>query len=956
MFALLLLTILFNKLKFSIMKKLLLLLTALFLAYLSFSQAPVNDLIENAILIDPASYVEENLRLDLATDSGVNAIDCATTGFTKVYYKFTATANANVTATLTDMIDSSITQSFVIFYTAPDLNQTDESQFNVASGCVLGTTASVNVTPGQVYYVQVHRADTNTFSRITFNQVEPPSNDSISNAIEITSSIYSHENLRLDIAAANPGGQNGCPIGGFSTVYYKFTANTDGIANFQVLDQYNNTVDSNNALAIIYTAPNLNATSDTELTVLSNCSYGINTTVNTVSGQSYYVLVYRAENQAISRVYAQISQDVDLTERQALIDLYNAADGPNWDFNTNWNTSAPVSDWVNVEVDNGHVTSVGFPNSDAPGYIPSSILDLTYLETFTAYGNQLSGEVPDFSTLPNIDLVQITSNNFSFADLEPNFTNNSTIPQFIYQSQKAFGDEILYDNPTYGLDYTLEAITNGTNLNYQWVTKDSAVQENIYEDVPGATNPTYTLTNLQEEDLDNYTCLVTSPIIPELTLERALVRFRAPVSQQERDALIALYNSTDGDNWVDNTNWLTSAHVDEWAGISTEGNRVTIINRNFQNLNGQLPDEIGDLIHLKELRISVNANLTGSIPSTIGNLTELRWLRLQLNGHTGSIPTSVSNLTNLSRVYLQDNQLTGTIPSGFGNASNMYQLFLDNNQLDGDIPSSLGNLSALVSFGMSNNNLSGTLPSELSGLTSILLFDISNNDINGVIPDWSAINDPGNASFNLTNNYFDFSDLEPFVNNGTTYSSLEYSPQRTLDQEEEIMSPPGVDIELNVDDVTIDRNLEDNASSNLYQWYKDNTPIDGANSSIYTIVNAQISDSGIYHCEITNSLLPDLTIVRADITVIVDDSLSVENFDNDSFILFPNPAKDWLTIKTKHLENASAKIFNVNGQLLLQKPLTAEITTLAIDQLSAGTYIIKIDSNHGSSTKQLIKQ
>ncbi len=938
------------------MKKSLLLLIPLIITLTSYGQVPSNDLIANATLIDPSSFVDENLRLDLATDSGVNSIDCGTSGFSKVYYKFNATANANVVSTLTDMINTPITQSFVIFYTAPDLNQNDESQLSVASGCVLGTTASVSVTAGQAYYIQVHRSDVNTFSRVTFEQVEPPVNDSIIDAIEITSSIYSHENLRLDIAALNAGGQNGCTLTDFPTVYYKFTANTNGTANFQVLDQNNNAVDNNNAFAIIYTAPNLNATSDTELTLISNCAFGANTSINIVSGQSYYAILYRAEAQATSRVYAQISQDVDPSERQALIDLYNAADGPNWDFNTNWNTSAPVSDWVNVQVDNGHVTSVGFPNSEAPGFIPSSILDLTYLESFIAYGNQLSGELPDFSILPNIESVQITNNSFSFADLEPNFTNNSTIPQFNYQSQKAFGDEILYDNPTYGQDYTLEAITSGTNLSYQWAIKDSAIQETIYENVPGATSATYTLTNLQEEDLDNYTCFVTSPLIPELTLERALIRFRAPVSQQERDALIALYNSTDGDNWADNTNWLTSAHVDDWAGVSTEGNRVTVLNRNFQNLNGQLPDEIGDLIHLKELRISVNENLTGSIPSTIGNLTELRWFRLQLNSLTGAIPTSVSNLTNLSRVYLQDNQLTGTIPSGFGNALDMYQIFLDNNQLDGNIPSSLGNLSALVSFGMSNNNLSGTLPSELSGLSSIVLFDISNNDINGTIPDWSAINNPANASFELTNNYFDFSDLQPFLNNGVSYSSVNYSPQRTLDTEEEIQSLPGVDIELTVEDSTINRNGNDTATSNQYQWFKDGIEISGANASTYTIVNAQESDSGVYHCEITNPLVPDLTIVRANITVIIDDSLGIEEFQEEGFALYPNPAQDWITIKTKSLQNASVRLFNINGQLLMEKPIKSEITSLSIEQFSEGVYILSLKSDTTNDTKRFIKQ
>ena len=112
----------------------------------------------------------------------------------------------------------------------------------------------------------------------------------------------------------------------------------------------------------------------------------------------------------------------------------------------------------------------------------------------------------------------------------------------------------------------------------------------------------------------------------------------------------------------------------------------------------------------------------------------------------------------------------------------------------------------------------------------------------------------------------------------------------------------------------------------------------------------------MYYCEITNATLPDLTIIRANITVIVDDNLSVNDFEDDTFVMFPNPAKDWLTIKTKHLNNASAKVFNINGQLLLEKPLISEITSLAIDQLSAGTYIITIDSDYGTSTKRFIKQ
>ncbi len=38
----------------------------------------------------------------------------------------------------------------------------------------------------------------------------------------------------------------------------------------------------------------------------------------------------------------------------------------------------------------------------------------------------------------------------------------------------------------------------------------------------------------------------------------------------DRTALVALYNATDGPNWVDNTNWLTDAPLGEWYGVDTD--------------------------------------------------------------------------------------------------------------------------------------------------------------------------------------------------------------------------------------------------------------------------------------------------------------------------------------------------------------------------------------------------
>ena len=36
------------------------------------------------------------------------------------------------------------------------------------------------------------------------------------------------------------------------------------------------------------------------------------------------------------------------TDREALVALYSATDGPNWERKTNWGSGAPLSDWYGV--------------------------------------------------------------------------------------------------------------------------------------------------------------------------------------------------------------------------------------------------------------------------------------------------------------------------------------------------------------------------------------------------------------------------------------------------------------------------------------------------------------------------------------------------------------------------------------------------------------------------------
>ena len=51
----------------------------------------------------------------------------------------------------------------------------------------------------------------------------------------------------------------------------------------------------------------------------------------------------------------------------------------------------------------------------------------------------------------------------------------------------------------------------------------------------------------------------------------------AQVDVNDSLALVALYNSTDGLNWKNHDNWLTSERVKNWYGITVNAKRVFYI-------------------------------------------------------------------------------------------------------------------------------------------------------------------------------------------------------------------------------------------------------------------------------------------------------------------------------------------------------------------------------------------
>ena len=219
----------------------------------------------------------------------------------------------------------------------------------------------------------------------------------------------------------------------------------------------------------------------------------------------------------------------------------------------------------------------------------------------------------------------------------------------------------------------------------------------------------------------------------------------SPAPASDRDILIALYETTDGPNWLNSDNWLTDAPLGDWYGVDTDASgrvvRLDLVgmwdSENSQQLrhglSGAIPAELGGLANLEGLSLG-NNELTGPIPAELGGLANLERLSLGNNELTGPIPAELGGLANLEGLWLSANQLSGPIPAELGGLANLEWLSLGNNELSGPIPAELGGLANLKGLWLNSNQLSGPIPAELGGLANLETLSLGNNELSGPIP------------------------------------------------------------------------------------------------------------------------------------------------------------------------------------------------------------------------------
>lgn len=425
------------------------------------------------------------------------------------------------------------------------------------------------------------------------------------------------------------------------------------------------------------------------------------------------------------------------------------------------------------------------------------------------------------------------------------------------------------------------------------------------------------------------------------------------------EALSSLFYATNGLDWTNQEGWrdgMQDPYNDpcEWVGVTCAEGRVTSLVLSSNNLDGQIPAEIGELDKLKFLLFTDN-NLSGSIPDAIGELPELQSFSIFGNNISGEIPTSLGQLSKLKTlifaknnltesipaslgdipflddVNLSENQLTGSLPIEFAQLEFMQSLYLSDNNLTGPIPDEFSNMDGLHYLYLHNNQFDGSLDFAFSNNTELISITLDNNNFTGTIPHWLTEN-KDLAKIELQNNMFDG---EVPVSFGQLNSLIEFN----IDNNKLSGCYP--------EDMKNLCDIEASSTGNLLMpWMGDFDEFCNVGGSAMTQWGATCDDG-----DDSNGTQD---IIREDCSC-GPEIVSTNDIEDDYFSIYPNPATSLVHIECTNC-NADIKIsiYSANGKRLRQSNWFGVTKEIDISNLTSGLYLLEITTGDKKYIEKLI--
>ena len=221
------------------------------------------------------------------------------------------------------------------------------------------------------------------------------------------------------------------------------------------------------------------------------------------------------------------------------------------------------------------------------GNIPPELGNLTKLRNLQLSSNQLSGEIPtELGNLKNLNYLSLLGNQLS--GQIPAELGNLTNQWRIY----------LHSNQLTG-----EIPRELGNLEQAGIIALRGNQ--LIGEIPRELDNLRAVAKILLEGNQLTGCV--PDVLLEVIIDFDLPLCGVPHHQEDVAALIAIYQATGGEQWTDNTNWLSDEPLGEWFGVSTDSaGRVVRLQLWANYMKGEIPPELAQLDELDQLVIPEN--------------------------------------------------------------------------------------------------------------------------------------------------------------------------------------------------------------------------------------------------------------------------------------------------------------------------------------------------------------
>ena len=373
----------------------------------------------------------------------------------------------------------------------------------------------------------------------------------------------------------------------------------------------------------------------------------------------------------------------DNPDREALIALFHATNGPGWVKSDNWLSEETLDTWHGVRIDgSGRVTALILANNGLrgslpvelgnleklnnlqlqenklTGSIPPELGNLTQLTFLGLANNQLSGSIPpELGNLNKLTVLVLYRNQLLSGPIPPQLGNLSDLESLRISGNRLSGPippelgnlsdlESLWlgDNqltgqipPELGNLSKLESLSLGDNELSGPVPPELGKLANLKSlvlsgnsQLEGAIPRSF----LQLRKLEIMGCLYTNGACLPATDEfrewtrqveaRGIVDFPVLIpycDEIDRRGLTNLFIATNGTGWGFSNGWLDEDEsLDQWYGVQTDSiGRVMSLDLNSNGLAGSVPDALGMLANMKSLKLGNNA-LSGRLPLSLSTV------------------------------------------------------------------------------------------------------------------------------------------------------------------------------------------------------------------------------------------------------------------------------------------------------------------------------------------------